>query len=698
MSSTSPSVAGLRSEDPEERRRATSELSGFDPELVAEQVAFALADEDWRVRKEAVAVAVTLAPSPVMLEFLVRALFPSENVGLRNAAVEALGGYGQAAVEALGRSLPSLDADGRKLAIDALGRGGQPTALPVLSPWLADDDVNVRVAAAEAIAAIGAGGVSEASELLLGCLQSPSPFLALAALEGLNALGVPIAWSQAVRLLAQPMLRRSALLAAGRTGAPEAVPVLLDALGTARGSALGEVVCALRDLVREAPALEMVRQNSATLSAPVRANLIDLVADEDTREIVRRAGFVLVGALGLTEAADSAVLALGDDFFFAEAHEALTLLGGSAVAALVSGTHSSDALVRASCFGLLSRGDDDWFSPAALAAARRGLGDASPDVRCEALSVVSRFGDEDSFAEVVSCLEQTGAPETLLAAEAALRQLALRHLTAARRLLAELAAGKRGAHAACILIPLLGDEAETLPEALSFLTTALSDSSREVRRAAVEALAEVRSVSTVASIAFALGDEEREVRAVAIAALGRVRAPDGSSPGVPHLVALVQRSNEAELVAAAIRALGEAQDLHVLPVLRPLTRSAAPFVAVSAVEALAQLAGTRRVDVLLDGLSHVDAEVVKATLLALSETSDPRVVAHVGACLDNDAWDVRRLAADLLGRLSGESAHGLLRARLASEDSPPVQAAIARALERVAGHRKSTPPGSVRAR
>src|SRR5262249_53460892 len=151
------------------------------------------------------------------------------------------------------------------------------------------------------------------------------------------------------------------------------------------------------------------------------------------------------------------------------------------------------------------------------------------------------------------------------------------------------------------------------------------------------------------------------------------------------LVDLVQHSSDAELIAAAVRSLGEARDSHALGVLKPLTRSERPLVAVSAVEALAQLTGSRRVDALLDGLSHPDAEVVKATMLAISDTPDPRVVAHLGACLDHEAWDVRRLAADLLGRISGESALGLLRARLSGEDSPPVQAAIARALERAAG-------------
>ena len=214
-----------------------------------------------------------------------------------------------------------------------------------------------------------------------------------------------------------------------------------------------------------------------------------------------------------------------------------------------------------------------------------------------------------------------------------------------------------------------------------------------MRSAAVEALAAVGGPRAVSAVSFALADEEQDVRRVAIAALGKIRTDDGSAPGVAHLIDLVQRSSDAESMAAAARALGEAGDHHAIAVLRPLIRSQQPFVAVSAVEALAELAGTRRVECLLDGLSHADAEVVKATMLALCDAPDPRVVAHLGACLDHEAWDVRRLAADLLGRIPGETALSFLRARLASEDTPPVQAAIARAIERAAGQRRSAPPG-----
>jgi hypothetical protein len=79
-------------------------------------------------------------------------------------------------------------------------------------------------------------------------------------------------------------------------------------------------------------------------------------------------------------------------------------------------------------------------------------------------------------------------------------------------------------------------------------------------------------------------------------------------------------------------------------------------------------------------------------MFALSEREDPRVLSALGACLDHEAWDVRSLAAELLARLPGDAAKGLLRARLAIESSTAVRDAIARAMERMSGVRRTPPP------
>src|SRR5690606_9934778 len=142
-------------DDPELRRRGVQLV----PEVVGADrlrlLLLALGDSDWRVRKEAVTVALELGPSADLVAALVGAFAPSENVGLRNAAVETLAGLGGPAVSAVAEALPSLDADGRKLAAEALGRSHDPAALPALEKLATDPDSNVRVAAFDHVAEVG---------------------------------------------------------------------------------------------------------------------------------------------------------------------------------------------------------------------------------------------------------------------------------------------------------------------------------------------------------------------------------------------------------------------------------------------------------------------------------------------------------------------------------------------------------------
>jgi HEAT repeat protein len=236
---------------------------------------------------------------------------------------------------------------------------------------------------------------------------------------------------------------------------------------------------------------------------------------------------------------------------------------------------------------------------------------------------------------------------------------------------------------------------DSLPEDVAFLSRALSAENTLVRRASAEALAEIASPLGLEAVVFALTDEDRSVQVAAVRALGRMRAEDGSSVGLGQLLVLVERSEDEALIVAAIRALGDAQDARSVGVLRNLARSGPPRRAVAAIEAVARLQDPRRVDALIDALGHPDAEVVKAALRALADEVDARVLPHLGACLDHEAWDVRRLAADLLGHSGGQAYVGTLRAKLAVEAEPLVKEAIQRALselETASGVRRSPPP------
>ena len=104
------------------------------------------------------------------------------------------------------------------------------------------------------------------------------------------------------------------------------------------------------------------------------------------------------------------------------------------------------------------------------------------------------------------------------------------------------------------------------------------------------------------------------------------------------------------------------------------------MVAVAAVETLGKLIDPDRIEPLLEATHHPHHEVVKAVLLALEGVTDPRALEHFGRVLGHKAWDVRRLAADCLGRFGGDDAAKLLNDRLALELEPLVREAISRAL------------------
>ncbi len=695
-------TAAFASEDPEQRRRAVESLSEVESEVdaPASYVLHALGDDDWRVRKQAIEVATALAPSQELLVGLVSVLLPGDNVGLRNAAVEALGAYGQAAVDALAGKLPALDADGRKLAAEALARTALPSALDVLRPLLTDSDSNVRAAALDAIATVGTSAATEAFEILSGFLRNSGEeaFVRLCALDGINRLGSLLPWRTIEAMLEDPVLERSALSAAGRSAHPEALAALLGAFEDARGGGVSAVLAALVEYARAfAQNHLLLRAEPPSRAVVMRLLALSLPSNEDLPS--RKAALIVAGALGIEQIAPIAAEALSDARLLAEADESLSLLGSRAVPALLERAEHADPDTCAACIEIVTGLADAKSAPLAVLEIRKWLDTAAPVVVRAGLGAITLLGDETCFATVNAWL---GNEEAASAAETALAALAQRYPDSARKLAR--GAGSEGteAHAAAVIQTALpAPIRDTVADDVAYLSVLLSNPAKAVRRAALAGLGNAGSELGADAAAFALTDEEPEVRHAAVLALSRLRSPDGVLSGLGKLLELVEKSDDRELVSAALGALGEAGDARVLAVLRPLVRNAPPMVAVAAIEALARVPDSRRIDALIEGLSHGESEVVKASMLALGDSIDPRVLAHLGACLDHTAWDVRRLSADMLGRAGGESAIALLRARHVAEDNPRVLEAINRALELGTGMRHTPLPpraGSLRPR
>ncbi|MEO7035528.1 MAG: HEAT repeat domain-containing protein [Polyangiaceae bacterium] len=704
MSKAQELEAALASDDPESRRRAVESLRAPDLELASptRHLLRALGDSDWRVRKQAVEVTRALAPSGELLSGLVRVLEQGDNVGLRNAAVEALGAFGESAVEAIAEKLTSLDADGKKLASEALARTQLPSALDVLRPLLIHRDPNVRAAALDAIATVGvsAAAASDAFEILSSFLKrsDEEAFVRLSALDGINRLGSLLPWSAIEAMLGDPVLERSAFSAAGRSSHHEAWGALLSAFEHARGAGVPAVLAALVEYSR-AFAQNQLLLRAEPASPAVVARLLELATAQNEDLASRKAALIVAGALGVERIAPIAAEALSDARLLAEADESLSLLGPKAVPALLDRAAKADPDTRAACIEIVTGLADRSAAPLAVASIRKWMESGVPVVVRAGLGAINLMGDESCFATVSAWL---GSQEAASAAESALVSLAQRYPDAARALARAAPAEGVEAHAAAVIQTALpAPIRDSVAEDVAYLSLLLSNSAKAVRRAALSGLGNAGSEIGANAAAFALTDEEPEVRQAAVLALSRLRTTDGVLVGLNNLLELVEKSSDEELVSAALGALADAGDPRVLGVLRPLVRNAPPMVAVAAIEALARVPDARRVEALLEGLSHGEPEVVKASMLALGDTIDPRVLAHSGACLDHEAWDVRRLSADMLGRAGGESAVALLRARLVNEDNPRVLEAISRALELAGGLRQTPPParaGSLRPR
>ncbi|HVY30717.1 MAG TPA: HEAT repeat domain-containing protein [Polyangiaceae bacterium] len=690
MSGASEVSRALTAEDPEERRRAVARIAELAPSVRVAPLLAALGDEDWRVRKEAIGMAAQLGPEPDILTALVDVFEPGENVGLRNAAVEALGSFGSAAVEALAQRAGKLDADGKKLAIEALGRSAEAAALDVLAPLVSDPDPNVRVAALEALGAVGVSRVDDARFLLVSRLDASRPLETLAALESLAMIGAGVPFATVEPWLDDPLLGRASLALAAQSGDPKAAAPVVAAVLAQNDP---EAVCALADYVA---ASELARRAAqAELQASNERGervLLQCLARTDGDVECVRAALRVIGPLGIVSGSEAAVRFLSDARCFAEADSALFVLGAAAIPALLGGVAAADAETAAACVDLLGR----LPAEAVTTEVRQSLGGAlasrSPDVVRAALGALTRVGNAECISSLVRLLDDASQVSSV---EPALVAISQRYPERALTFV-QLGSGQgSAAHASALVIAALaprGKLGSLDPTELSaFLMRLLLGTSHDQRRAALLALGALGAGDALDAVRFALADEEQSVREEAVRTLGKLKGKDQTSVGVPALLEVVQEERDALISLTALRALGESSDPRALPVLGPLVRSSDARVAVAAVEALARHADPRRLSSLFDGLHHAEPEVVKAAMLAISAEPDPRVIVHLGACLDQSAWDVRRLAADLLGRAPSEASAALLRARLAVEQDPMVKDALSRALEN-SGQRRSRPP------
>jgi HEAT repeat protein len=672
----------LDQEEPEARRVAVQQIVKVRGRDAAELLLRALGDDDWRVRKEAAYVAASLEPRDEIVAALVAALEERVNIGLRNAAVEALVAVGPDAVPAVISALATLDADGRKLAVEILGGVPDVRGAEALARSLLDDDPNVRVAAAEALGNASLAGEEarqRAVVALADVLSVSEMFLKLAALDSLSRLDAQLPWKVFEPYASDPVLRRYAIAAAATSREPAAIAALARATADSSGTIVREAVVALGEgLLAGAYDEEATTLARAALSeVPAAKSRVAGLAKNAEEGRVRAAALMVLGLA--RKDVSLLVEALGDDEVADRAERALSLYGPGAAPALLDALPEATHAQRAAILALLPDLASD-HGPALLRALRGALEAEDPDVLAAAAKALGAVGEARDLGLAARYVRHDDA-RVVAAAANMLASLAGRHEAEARALLDGIDATADDAVVGCIIVGAVGAVQPVSEAELGFLQRALAHADAHTRRAAVEALVAIGGDRAADLVGFALADEEREVQLAAMRALGKM----GRADPLMNLVATAG-PRDPMLVIAALRALGDADPAKAFRAARPLVRSPDPAIACAAVEAIGRMTGGTRLtsvrpeDALFEALEHPDAEVVKVALSEIAPKPDARALARLGLCLDHDSWEVRRLVAELLGQDGSPGAMALLRARYEREKDPVVREALAAAV------------------
>jgi len=668
--------------DAETRRRAVLSLASEPPSsLLCELLMRALGDQDWRVRKESAQVSLRRARELSLIEPLVRALCQSDNVGLRNAALDVLEELGEEAAPALIAALPRAPENARKFVVEALGEAGGPLVIFELKQAALSSDVNLAGEAIEALARIGG---PEADAVIRSRLRASDPFLRLAALEALNRRDAQMDWEELEPLIEDRMLRRVAIAALGRTARPEALDPLFRALDDPALSTVGAAATAIVKLLRNSGAVrELALPRLRALGARARAGLAALLGGAHEAEL-RRASAELLAYAKDEAALGQIIVQLTLDAASPETLSALRDWGEDAVAPLVALASTLEppeeravALELAADLAAVSQTRATPLNRLVRETLRPALHDHDPVVVAAAARSLGPYVEASDAEALVQCALSID-PEVARSAARALEALVETERDAVERAIRSVEVETAQAAALASVLAMLGG-----PEALDRLRGLLSADEPHTRRAALHALGRIGGGRAAQMVALALADENSDVQVAAAQVLGRLRDENGGVPGASELM-LAVHSEHAQVRAAVARALGNTGLSLALEPLCDLLRDDDGGVAIAAIEGLGHLTGDTLAEKLKDALVHPDREVVKAALRALASTHDQNAPGELIAALAHDAWDVRQVAAELIGDLRVSSARPALAAQLARENDDLARAALSDALRSLA--------------
>ena len=591
---------GLKSDDPQKRLEAVSELGKYDIALTEAHLIPALQDPDDKVRvaaAKALGQGGSKAAVPTMIRWL-----SEQDPKLKQEAARALGEIGgPQATTALTRSLGDPDPAVRAQTVKALGnigRKGNPGVVLSLIPRLEDDKSEVRLAT-----------IMQLEELddrravipLVARFSDGTAAVRTAAVRAVGKLGDRSAVPALIRLMNDPAedVRTAAVGALGNLGAVDAIDALIDQLSSGSQAYRQKVAYALGQIAGTTGAGKAGEDAMRVLVQNLKTN----DQRQGAKEALRVAGKAAVPALvlhlqGRIEGdPTTAVELLGDA---ADPRATQTL-----AAELERGRVAMPKVLRA----LGATGD-----PQALVPVLRALASKDTAIRLAAMEALRPLVAADARAGdvLIEHLTDEDLEIRVLAAE----YLGVVRFGAAVPKLIALTAPGNPTRLRRAAIDALGEIGR--PQATQALIAVLREGPVELHKSAATALAYIADPNAIPLLIEHVRTNRGPSRYEVVRALGgtlRVK----SDPNARRLLRELAQNAAVRVGLAAITGLAAAKDPADAPFLRAMVEQAGSDRRRAAAWALGEMRDAGSIEVLATAMSSREDRLVGDSAWALGE-------------------------------------------------------------------------------
>lgn len=189
------------------------------------------------------------------------------------------------------------------------------------------------------------------------------------------------------------------------------------------------------------------------------------------------------------------------------------------------------------------------------------------------------------------------------------------------------------------------------PEVLQAMESLLTDSNRQVRAAALEALGCMSKGHNIERICKLLTDPDLDVQGKAVELLIRLHHPDTCK----YLVTVLQDESEYAR-RSAVEVLNVLAEPGSIKYLLVAIGDGDWWVRSRACDALASIGGEKVLGAIMELITDKDENIRRSAIEILNQTKDERAVSHLIAATRDDDWWVSERAVDALAEIGSKEA------------------------------------------